>query len=101
MPSKEAVNLKPTDSSSYPDILGLWSKEDVRMSRPTIDMADLDPQNPKDSPVIDFCYLRMEVALRIATRAVVSSSFFYLKVLCAQKIGLDAKRIAFDPNYTH
>lgn len=99
MPPKQAVNLNLSDSSTYPDILPLWSRENVRISKPVTDMADLDPMDPVHVPYLDPWLSRMEVALRIATRAVISSSSFFLKVLCANVITLDSKRKAYDPNY--
>jgi hypothetical protein len=63
------------------------------------DMSDLDPMDPVHVPYLDPWLSRMEVALGIATRAVISSSSFFLKVLCAKVITLDSKRKAYDPNY--
>jgi hypothetical protein len=100
MPPKPSLaNYHLTDSSTYDDIHPIWREQNLRLSRFYIDMSTRDNRPLKYKALINHIYARMESALRIATRAVVSSSSFYLKVLCADHIQLDEKRRVLDPNY--
>jgi hypothetical protein len=100
MPPKQAINLNISDSSIYPDILPLWSRDKISMSVPLNAMADPDPQDPALNGFYNPWYSRMERALRIATRAVISSTPFFLKVLCSNVIRIDPLGSVFDPDYT-
>lgn len=62
-------------------------------------MPSLDTRALKYKQLIAHLCTRMEPALRIATRAVISSSAFHLKVLCANHVQLNDGRKVLDPNY--
>ena len=99
MPPKQAIDLNISDSSTYPGILPLWSRDRISMTVPYNGMADTDPQDPALSGHYNPWYARMERALRVATRAVISSSPFFLRVLCSNVIVFPHGSI-FDPDYT-
>ena len=100
MPPKQAINHDISDSSTYPDILPLWSAVNIRMGVPRLCMADDDPHLSEVHGRYDPWYPRMERALRLATRAIISSTPFFLKVLCSNVISMGPVAKAFDPDYT-
>jgi hypothetical protein len=89
MPPKLTTNPNIKDSSTYPSILPLWRKANVRLTRATFGMQDPDPTPLMDSGQYYPWWDRMQPALQLAIRAIICSSSFHVRVLCADQIALE------------